>query len=143
MTSPPSLRVLVVDDSALYRQMLKHVVGGVAGVEVVGTAVDGLEAVNKIADLRPDLVTLDVQMPNLDGLGVLREIKRRSLQTLVVMVSSLTAQGAPETVEVCCTGRSTVCSSRPGWSRISPGQNFVRRWVNGLPPCWRPVAKLR
>ena len=104
MTLSLPLRVLVVDDSALYRQMLKHVVESVAGVEVVGTAVDGLEAVSKIADLRPDLVTLDVQMPNLDGLGVLREIKRRSLQTLVVMVSSLTAQGAPETVEALLHG---------------------------------------
>lgn len=104
MTSPPSLRVLVVDDSALYRQMLKHIVASIAGVEVVGTAADGLEAVSKIAELQPDLVTLDVQMPNLDGLGVLREIKRRSLQTLVVMVSSLTAQGAPETVEALLHG---------------------------------------
>jgi two-component system chemotaxis response regulator CheB len=104
VTSSSLLRVLVVDDSALYRQMLKHVVGSVPGVEVVGTAADGLEAVRQIADLRPDLVTLDVQMPNLDGLGVLREIKRRSFQTLVVMVSSLTAQGAPETVEALLHG---------------------------------------
>ncbi len=98
------MRVLVVDDSALYRQMLKHVINDVPGVEVVGTAADGLEAIKQIAVLRPDLVTLDVQMPNLDGLGVLREIKKRCLETQVVMVSSLTTQGAPETVDALLHG---------------------------------------
>jgi len=125
VTSSPPLRVLVVDDSALYRQMLKHVVESVAGVEVVGTAVDGLEAVTKIAELRPDLVTLDVQMPNLDGLGVLREIKRRSLQTLVVMVSSLTAHGAPETVEALLHG-AIDCVLKPAGLEPHLARNELR-----------------
>ena len=96
--------MLVVDDSALYRQMLKHVIAGIDGAEVVATAADGQEAVEKIAQLQPDLVMLDVQMPKLDGLGVLRELRRRSLQPLVVVVSSLTARGAPETVEALLHG---------------------------------------
>ena len=104
VAASPHLSVLVVDDSALYRQMLKHAIAGIEGAEVVGTAADGLEAVEMVAELQPDLVTLDVQMPKLDGLGTLRELKRRSLQPLVVMVSSLTARGAPETVDALLHG---------------------------------------
>ena len=112
MPDAPVLRLLIVDDSALFRQMLRHVAGEIDGVEVVGTAKDGVEAVKQIVDLRPDLVTLDVQMPNLDGLGVLKEIKRRSLQTHVIMVSSLTAQGAPETVDALLHG-ALDCIQKP------------------------------
>lgn len=104
VTASPNLSVLVVDDSALYRQMIKNVIASIEGAEVIGTAVDGRDAVEKISLLRPDLVTLDVQMPNLDGLGTLRELKQRSLQPLVVMLSSLTAKGAPETVDALLHG---------------------------------------
>lgn len=100
----PTLTVLIVDDSALYRQVLRHVFKAIPDVEVVGVAKDGVEAVEMIKQLQPDIVTLDVQMPNLDGLGVLREIKRFGLETQVLMVSSLTAEGAPETVDALLFG---------------------------------------
>ncbi len=98
------LRVLVVDDSALYRQMLVRAFADLDGVEVVDVAVDGVEALEKIERLTPDLITLDVQMPRLDGLGVLRELSRRSLNTTVLMVSSVTAEGAPATVDALLNG---------------------------------------
>ncbi len=66
------VRVLVVDDSAFARKVLREVLGGSARIEVVGAARDGLEALEMIAALRPDVVTLDLAMPALDGLGVLR-----------------------------------------------------------------------
>jgi two-component system chemotaxis response regulator CheB len=65
------IRVLVVDDSAFARKVLREVLSTSAGIEVVGTARDGLEALEKIAELKPDVLTLDLVMPNLDGLGVL------------------------------------------------------------------------
>ena len=98
------LRVLVVDDSALYRQMLVRAFADLDGVEVVDVAVDGIEALEKIERLAPDLITLDVQMPRLDGLGVLRELSRRSIGTTVLMVSSVTAEGAPATVDALLNG---------------------------------------
>ncbi len=98
------LRVLVVDDSSLYRQMLIHALTDLDGVEVIDSACDGVEAIEKIERLQPDLVTLDVQMPKLDGLGVLRELNRRSVETTVLMVSSVTAEGAPATVDALLNG---------------------------------------
>lgn len=80
------VRVLVVDDSAFARKVLREVLATSARIEVVGVARDGLEALEQIAALSPDVVTLDLVMPNLDGLGVLRELPRASAP-LVVLVS--------------------------------------------------------
>jgi two-component system chemotaxis response regulator CheB len=74
MTSIGRTRVLVVDDSAFARKVLREILAASAELEVVGFARDGLEALEKIAELRPDVVTLDLVMPNLDGLGVLRAL---------------------------------------------------------------------
>ncbi|HEX4406526.1 MAG TPA: chemotaxis-specific protein-glutamate methyltransferase CheB [Polyangia bacterium] len=68
------LRVLVVDDSAFARKVLRETLSVSRALEVVGVARDGLEALEKIAELKPDVVTLDLVMPNLDGLGVLRAL---------------------------------------------------------------------
>jgi len=65
------IRVLVVDDSAFARKVLRDIIGRHPHLELVGTARDGLEALEKIAELSPDVITLDLMMPNLDGLGVL------------------------------------------------------------------------
>jgi len=99
-----ALKVVVVDDSALYRQMLLTVLGRIAGVEVVGTAADGNAAVDLIERVKPDVVTLDVQMPGRDGIEVLRALKQRGLSPRSIMVSSLTAQGAPTTVAALMEG---------------------------------------
>jgi len=74
MTSPGTVRVLVVDDSAFARKVLRESLSTHRGIEVVGTARDGLEALEKIAELKPDVITLDLIMPNLDGLGVLHAL---------------------------------------------------------------------
>jgi len=74
MTTAPPIRVLVVDDSAFARKVLRESLSVSPRIEVVGTARDGLEALEKIAELKPDVVTLDLVMPNLDGLGVLRAL---------------------------------------------------------------------
>lgn len=99
-----SLRVLVVDDSALYRQLVKNVLRNVPDVQVVGLACTGSEALAKIPELQPDLLTLDVQMPDMNGLELLREIKKRRLSVKAIMISSLTAQGARVTTDALLTG---------------------------------------
>lgn len=98
------LRIAVIDDSALYRQMLLHVLGRLPGVEIVGTAANGVDGVELVARTRPDVVTLDVQMPGMDGIEVLREFRRRGLSPQTIMVSSLTAGGAPTTVTALMEG---------------------------------------
>jgi two-component system, chemotaxis family, protein-glutamate methylesterase/glutaminase len=74
MTITPPIRVLVVDDSAFARKVLREALSQSPLLEVVGIARDGLEALERIAELKPDVVTLDLVMPNLDGLGVLRAL---------------------------------------------------------------------
>lgn len=98
------LKVMVVDDSSLYRQLVKNVLRNIAEVEVVGLACSGKEALEKIPELQPDLLTLDVQMPDLNGLELLREIRRKRLSVKAIMLSSLTAQGAQVTTDALLAG---------------------------------------
>jgi two-component system chemotaxis response regulator CheB len=95
--TPGRLRVLVVDDSALIRRTLVELLARDPGIEVVDTAVDGIEALVKIRKLRPDLVTLDVMMPRLNGLKVLAHVMREN-PVRVLMLSSLTQEGADTTL---------------------------------------------
>jgi two-component system chemotaxis response regulator CheB len=85
--------VLVVDDSALMRKLIPQLLQGDPSIQVVGTAMDGLLGLKKIEELRPDVVTLDLEMPRMDGLDTLREIVRRH-SIPVIVVSSHTSKGA-------------------------------------------------
>jgi two-component system chemotaxis response regulator CheB len=98
------LRIMVVDDSALYRQLIRNVLRDVPGVEVVGMAQSGQEVLDQIDRLAPDLLTLDVRMPGMDGIDVLRELKKRRSPTRAIMVSSLTANGAQVTMDALLEG---------------------------------------
>jgi two-component system chemotaxis response regulator CheB len=97
-------KILVVDDSALYRQSISNVLREVAPADIVGVAKNGVEALEKIDALDPDLLTLDVQMPDMDGITVLREIKRRGLRARAIMVSSYTSEGAQVTTDALMEG---------------------------------------
>ena len=99
-----TVRVMVVDDSGLYRQFVKNVLRNISDVEVVGFACTGKEAMEKIPGLHPDLLTLDVQMPDMNGLELLREIKKRRLPVKAIMISSLTAHGAQVTTDALLAG---------------------------------------
>lgn len=96
-------RVLVVDDSAFMRKVISDLLGRDPRLEVAGTARDGLEAMERVAVLHPDVITLDVEMPRLDGLSTLRAIMQR-WPTPVVMVSSLTHEGAEATIGALALG---------------------------------------
>jgi two-component system chemotaxis response regulator CheB len=90
-------RVLVVDDSGFMRRMVADMIGSSVSFAVAGTACNGQEAVQKVLELKPDVVTMDIEMPGMDGLTALEQIMRRQ-PTPVVMLSSLTGYGAEETV---------------------------------------------
>ncbi len=87
------VRVLVVDDSALMRKLIPQLLQGDPSIQVVGTAMDGLLGLKKIKELNPDVVTLDLEMPRMDGLDMLREIVRE-YTIPVIVVSSHTSKGA-------------------------------------------------
>ena len=98
------LRILIVDDSALYCQLIKNVLREVPDVDVVGTAKSGQEALDQLDQLTPDLMTLDVRMPGGDGIEVLRELKKRRSRSKAIMLSSLTANGAQVTTDALMEG---------------------------------------
>ncbi|MEQ8791226.1 MAG: chemotaxis response regulator protein-glutamate methylesterase [Pirellulaceae bacterium] len=97
--APPPLRVLVVDDSALYRKIVRTILESSPGVQVVGTASNGRTAMELIREEKPDLVTLDLEMPQLDGLGVLRALRDESMCPGVIMLSAHTGEGANATMQ--------------------------------------------
>ena len=97
------IRVLVVDDSLLMRNVISDIVSGDQGFEVVGIATDGKMAIDKIAALKPDVITLDVEMPVMDGIECLRHIMRDH-PTPVVMVSSITYEGSFKTMQALSLG---------------------------------------
>lgn len=94
-----NLRVLVVDDTIMYRKVVGDILTGIPGVDVVGTANNGKIALSRIASLKPDLITLDVEMPLMDGLETLQEIKKSYPELGVIMLSTLTKRGSDITMK--------------------------------------------
>jgi two-component system chemotaxis response regulator CheB len=109
-------RILIVDDSAVMRSLLRSVISSDPGLEAAGTAADGASALASLAQLQPDLVLLDVEMPVMDGLVTLRELRRRGNKMPVIMCSSLTQRGARVTVEALASGASDYVAKPSGQS---------------------------
>ncbi len=97
-------RILVVDDSALMRRLVKHAVESDSDLSVCGTAFSGVSALAQIEQMSPDLITLDIEMPQMDGLATLSQLRKRWPQLPVVICSSLTERGASTTLEALSRG---------------------------------------
>ena len=108
------IRVLVVDDSVVVRRLISRVVEEDPCLELAGTARDGRDALSKITLLRPHVVTLDVEMPELDGIATLRKIMEMHLDVRVIMLSSLTAKGSQTTVDALMLGASDYVTKPQG-----------------------------
>ena len=106
------IRVLIVDDSAVMRSLLRAVICADSALDVAGTAVDGASALESIESLRPDLVLLDVEMPNMDGLATLKKLRARSHRMPVIMCSAATQRGGRVTIEALASG-ATDCVAKP------------------------------
>jgi len=84
-------RILVVDDAAFMRMMIKEILSK-NGFEVIGEASDGVQAVEKFNELQPDLVTMDITMPEMDGIAALKEIKKTDPNAKIIMCSAMGQQ---------------------------------------------------
>src|SRR5690606_2289544 len=98
------ISVVVADDSALVRRLVSGVLNAAPDIRVVGVAHDGAQAIERVAELQPDLLTLDIEMPVMDGLTAMRELHRRFPRLPVVMLSTLTQRGAAITLDALTAG---------------------------------------
>src|ERR1700733_4873612 len=98
------IRVLIVDDSVVIRRLVAHALEEDPLFEVVGVAADGASALQRIPQLNPDIVTLDIEMPRMNGLEALRHIRIEYPRLRVIMFSTLTERGAAVTFEALSLG---------------------------------------
>src|SRR5579859_796717 len=107
-------RILIVDDSAVMRSLLRSVIASDRRLEVAGTAIDGASALRAMDSIKPDLVLLDVEMPGIDGLSTLKQMKELGRRVPVIMCSSLTQRGAKVTIEALASGASDYVTKPSG-----------------------------
>jgi two-component system chemotaxis response regulator CheB len=122
----PKIRVLVVDDSVVFRRMAAHELAADPGLEVVGTAANGRIALAKLTQVNPDVVILDVEMPELDGLATLREIRKTHPRLPVVMFSAATERGAVATLDALAAGASGYFAKPTGAAGLEDALRVIR-----------------
>lgn len=139
------IRILVVDDSVVIRKMLGDTLSQEPGFEVVASAGDGRIALSKIQQLNPDLVTLDVEMPVMDGLETLKEVRRLHPKMPVIMFSTLTERGAATTLDALSWGASDYVTkpSNTGSQAVAIAaiQAELIPKIKALCPCTLPKPK--
>lgn len=124
------LRVLVVDDTIVYRKVVSDILGEIPGVEVVGVAHNGKIALDKIRMLNPDLITLDIEMPVMNGIDTLEAMQKSPSAPGVVMLSTLTAEGSEMTMRALELGAFDFIL-KPQSTSPTEGKNQLR---NALKP---------
>ncbi len=120
------IRVLIVDDSAVVRRQLSTVLSSDPEIAVAGTAGNGRLALDRIPELKPDLITLDVEMPGMGGIETLVEIRKLDPRLPVIMFSSLTGPGAAATVEALARGASDY-AAKPSAASLEHASDHIRQ----------------
>lgn len=118
--------MLVVDDSALVRRLVTTALSLDPEIEVVGIAEHGRQAIERVDELKPDAVTLDIEMPILDGLGALDAIRRRHARLPIIMFSTLTEKGATKTLEALSLGASDFVTKPSNTTSMAESMASVR-----------------
>ena len=108
------IKVIVVDDSTVFRKAITAILSTDSDIEVVGTAPDGAIAIKKIPQLNPDVITMDIEMPVMDGITALREIKKLYPSIKVIMFSIHTEHGAEKTIEALTSGATDFVTKPSG-----------------------------
>lgn len=124
MTAP--IRVLVVDDSVVIRRLLSTIIDEDPDLEVAGIAQNGRIGLERIEQLKPDIVTLDVEMPELDGLQTLKELRKTNTTIPVVMFSTLTERGAAATLDALSFGASDYVAKPANVGSVTMAMERVR-----------------
>lgn len=119
------IRLLVIDDSVLYRSQIQLALKDVPEIEIVGSAHNGQHAIEKMKEQYIDVCTLDVEMPVMDGISTLKEMKKLGIKTKAIMFSSLTQTGAEKTLEALSEGAvDFVTKPQVDISKLSPSEKI-------------------
>jgi two-component system chemotaxis response regulator CheB len=124
------IKVLVVDDSALMRNLISKMIDEVDGLKVVGKAMNGIFALKKIQTLRPHIIVLDLEMPEMNGIDFLKKRKELGIQIPVIILSSLSSKGAKITMKALDLGASDFIHKPSG--AISKDIHLVKHTLSGM-----------
>lgn len=122
----PKIRVLVVDDAVVVRRIVADVLSADPDLEVVGTAANGRLALAKLALVSPDLITLDIEMPEMDGLETLVELRKTHPRLPVIMFSTLTERAASATLDALARGASDYVTKPANVGSVAEAQERIR-----------------
>lgn len=131
MITTRKLRVLVVDDTIVYRKSVSDIIEEIPGIELAGVAHNGKIALDKIPILKPDLLTLDIEMPVMNGLEVLAELKKRYPEIGAVMLSTLTADGSEMTLKALELGAFDFIL-KPQSRNLAEGKREIKRLLQPI-----------
>lgn len=120
------IRVMVVDDSVVVRKIVTDVLSEDPGIEVVGTAVNGKVALQKLENLKPDLVTMDIEMPEMNGIDAVRAIRATRSRVPIVMFSTLTERGASATLDALSAGANDYVTKPANVGSVAQSMESVR-----------------
>ena len=120
------IRVMVVDDSIVVRKIVTDVLSADPAIEVVGTAVNGKVALAKIDQLRPDLITMDIEMPEMNGIEAVTAIRRTGRRTPIIMFSTLTERGATATLDALAAGADDYVTKPANVGSVQQSKESVR-----------------
>ncbi len=142
MSADTRIRVVVVEDSAAVRKVVSDALNSDREITVVGTAANGRIGLAEVARLEPDLITLDIEMPEMDGLTMLSELRKTNRRVPVIMVSTLTGRGASATLDALARG-ATDYVTKPSSAAATTATSAIEHFKRELLPRVKALTATR
>src|SRR5262245_26746919 len=143
----PKIRVLVVDDAVVFRRLVANELSNDPGIQVVGTAANGRIALSMMPQVSPDVVILDVEMPEMDGLATLKELRKTYPRLPVIMFSALTQRGAEATLDALALGATDYFTKPTNEGGLDASLEVIREQlipqIKALSPAGQGVKETR